>query len=120
MIETIGEAKASLEQQRLYVSCYNDRSLWIAGNVRDIGDGIMFSKDACSLLFDADRWCAVFPTEGNLTYEVPGALDDLVQLVQKVYKRYLRADISFPEAVRQMVQDPNQYLLGRSLSHMPE
>jgi hypothetical protein len=120
MIETIREAKAVLEQQGLYVAYNNDRSLWIAGIVRDIGDGIMFSKDSCSLLFDTDRWCAVFPTEGALTYEVPGALDELVQLVQNVYKRYFRADISFPEAFRQVVKDPNRYLLGRPLSHIAE
>jgi hypothetical protein len=120
MIETIQDAKALLEKQNLYVAYNNDQSLWIAGRVRDAGEGVRVSNDACSLIFDADRWIAVFPTEGSLTYEVPGALDELVQLVQNVYKRYFRADISFPEAFRQVVKDPNRHLLGRPLSYISE
>ena len=116
MIETIQNAKASLEKQNLHVASNSDQSLWIAGTVRDAGEGVIISNDACVLIADADHWCAVFPTEGSRTFEVPGTLDALVHLVQNVYKQYFRAGISLPEAFRQVVKDPNQYLLGRPLS----
>ena len=120
MVETIQDAKASLEKQHLHVVCDTAQSLWIAGTVRDAGEGVRISDDACVLLADADRWCAVFPTEGSRTYEVPGTLDELVQVIQDVYKRYFRGEISFPNAFRQAVKNPNQYLLGRPLSHISE
>jgi hypothetical protein len=116
MIETIQDAKASFETQNLYVNYNNDQSLLIASKVCDVGEGVRVWNDACALIFDADHWCAVFPTEGSRTFEVPGTLDELVQLVHNVYKRYFRAGISLPEAFREVVKEPNQFLLGRSLS----
>jgi hypothetical protein len=116
MIETIQDAKALLEKQNLHVVCDTDQSLLIVGTIRDAGEGVRVSNDACALLPDADRWFAVFPTEGSRTFEVPGTLDELVQLIQNVYKRYFRAGISLPEAFRDVVKDPSRYLLGRPLS----
>jgi len=120
MIETIQDAQALLEKQNLHVVRDTDQSLLIAATVRDAGEGVRVLNDACALLPDADRWCAIFPTEGSRTYEVPGTLDELVQLIQNVYKRYFRDDISLPEAFRQVVKDPNRHLLGRPLSYISE
>jgi hypothetical protein len=120
MIETIQDAKASFEKQNLYVNYNNDQSLLIASKVRDAGEGVRVWNDACALIFDAGHWCAVFPTEGSRTFEVRGTLDELVQLVQTVYTRYFRAGLTLPEAFRQVVKNPNQYLLGHSLSHISE
>lgn len=37
-------------KKSLHVSAYDANSLWIAAYVRDIGEGINFSQDACSLI----------------------------------------------------------------------
>jgi hypothetical protein len=118
MIDTIQDAKASLEKQNLYVAYNNKQSLWIAGGVRDAGEGVRVSNDACSLIFNVDRWIAIFPALGMLTYEVPGNLEELVYLIEAVYSQHLRAGNSFTEAVKQIVEDSEQYLVGRSLSRI--
>jgi hypothetical protein len=99
------EAKAKLEAENLYVSCHNAHSLWIAANVRDIGEGIKFSKDACALVSNSGQWFAVFPTEGNSTYEVPGTLEELVSLIATVYNQYRRSDRLFKDAIKLVVGD---------------
>src|SRR5438105_7516058 len=99
MMTTILDAKAELEAAGLHVSCNNPHSLWIAANVRDAGDGIKLSDDACSLLWDKNRWVAVFPAEGLLTSEVPGTLPELVSLILTVYKQFRQAVGQFKDAV---------------------
>jgi hypothetical protein len=116
MLVTTLDAKAKLEAEGLYVACNNAHSLWIAANYQDVGEGIRLSNDACSLLWDSGRWVAVFPAEGLLTYEVPGTLPDLVSIISAVYSQYRRAGGLFKDAFKQVVPDPEQYLVGRSLS----
>ncbi len=114
MAETILDAKASLEAEGLYVACTNDHALWIAVNIQDMGDGIRLSNDSCSLLWSSDHWVAVFPAEGLLTYEVPGTLPDLVPLISAVCAQYRRAGGAFKDAIKEVIGEPEQYLVGRS------
>jgi hypothetical protein len=114
MLETTLDAKAKLEEEGLYVSCNNANSLWIAGTLRDMGEGIKLSDDACSLMANSGRWVAVFPAEGLLNYEVAGSLSEVVSLITAVYSYYRRRGGSFNGAVKQVLTDADQYLVGRS------
>jgi hypothetical protein len=118
MLGTTLEAKAKLEGEGLHVSCNNAHSLWIAATVRDVGEGIKLSDDACSLIWNSGRWIAVFPAEGFLTYEVPGSLPELVSLITATYAHYRRAGGQFKDALKQVLTDPEQYLIGRSPAHV--
>lgn len=118
MIVTASDAKAHLKANNLYVSERTSPSLWIAGSVRDVGDGVMMSNDACSLISTAGGWVAVFPAEGLCTYELPGTLDGLVATIRAVYEQYRRAGGAFADAFRQTVPDPDRYVIGRSLARV--
>ena len=115
---TIDDAKARLETEGLYVSCNDTHSLWIAGRVRDLGEGIKLSDDACTLIGDSDCWVAVFPAEGLFTYEVPGSLSELVSQIIAVYAHYRRVGGSFRDAFKQTLGNAEQYLIGRSPAHV--
>jgi hypothetical protein len=114
MLATVLDAKAKLESEDLRVVQSSDSSLWIAATLRDAGNGIAVSNDACALLGNAGRWVAVFPAEGLFTYEVPGSLADLVSLIARVYGHYRRVGGPFKDAFKQAVTQPEQYLTGRS------
>ncbi len=114
MLENTLDAKAKLEAEGLHVSCNNAHSLWIAGTARDLGPGIKLSDDACSLIGNSSGWVAIFPAAGLLTYEVPGSLSDLVSVITAVYAHYRRKGGPFNDAVKQVVIDAEQYLIGRS------
>jgi hypothetical protein len=118
MLVTTLDAKARLEAEGLHVACNNAHSLWIAAHVQDTGEGIRLSNDACGLLWDSDRWVAVFPAQGLLTYEIPGTLPDLVSLISAIYSQYRCAGGEFRDAFMRVVPDPEQYLVGRSLSRV--
>ena len=111
---TILDAKAHLEADGLHVSCNNAHSLWIAATVRDLGEGVRLSEDACALIGDASRWVAVFPAEGLLTYEVPGSPSELVAVITAVYAHYRQAGGPFKDAFTHVVPDAGQYLSGRA------
>jgi hypothetical protein len=117
MLVTTLDAKAKLEAEGLHVSCNNAHSLWIAATVQDTGAGIKLSQDACSLLWDSKRWVAVFPADGLRTYEVPGSLSELVSLVTVVYANYRQAGGLLKDAVKRVMSDAEQFLVGRSPAH---
>jgi hypothetical protein len=116
MPDTMLEAKAALEAQGLHVRSNGEHSLWIAGNVRDAGNGIKVSDDACYLNERANRWVAVFPARQSLTYEIPGSLPELVALITAVYARHRGNGGALGDAVREVVNEPDQYLIGRTLT----
>ena len=118
MIDTASDAKAHLEANGLYVSARGSSSLWIAATVHDTGDGVIMSNDACSLIAHAEGWVAVFPAEGLCTYELPGTLEELVAILCTVYEQYRRAGGAFANAFRQVVPDPDRYVIGRSLARV--
>jgi len=111
---TILDAKAKLETEGLHVCCNNAHSLWIAASVRDMGAGIKFSDDACSLIWNSSRWVAVFPAKGLLTYEIPGSLPELVSVITAVYASYRRTGSPLKDVFKQVVPDAEHYLVGRS------
>ena len=59
---------------------------------------------------------AVFPAEGLSTYEVPGTLSELVSLLLTVYGHYRQNGGRFTDAFRQVVSEPDRYVVGRSLA----
>ena len=113
---SIIDATTRLESEGLHVSRSGDSSLWIAATLRDAGDGIRLSDDACALLWNAGQWVAVFPAEGLFTYEVPGSLADLASLIVTVYGHYRRVGGQFRDALKQAVGQPEQY---RAIARWP-
>jgi hypothetical protein len=118
MLATLLDAKAKLEAEGLHVSRNSACSLWIAATVRDGGEGLKFSEDACSLRGSSSRWIAVFPSEGLFTYEVRGSLSELVSLITAIYANYRQTGGSLKDAFKRVVTDAEQYLVGRSPAHV--
>jgi hypothetical protein len=114
MLVTTLDAKAKLEAENLHVSCNDAHSLWIAANVREMEEGIGVSEDASALICKSGQWFAAFPAEGISIYEVPGSLEELVSLIVAVYNQYRNSGGPFKDAFKQVVSDPDQYLVGRS------
>jgi hypothetical protein len=106
------DAKAELEAGGLTVKLSGEASLWICDTIQG-ADGIRFSNDASVLLREDDRWIAIFPAAGMLSYEVPGELQDLVPLIQGVYASYRRSGGPLKDAFARSVPDPELYLHGR-------
>ena len=118
MICSASEAKTYLESKGLYVSGRTPTSLWIAAGVRDAGDGVLMSNEACSLIANADGWVAIFPGDGLSTYELPSTLEELVATIVAVYEQYRRSGGAFTNAFRQVVPEPDRYAIGRSLARV--
>ncbi len=118
MLVTTLDAREKLAAEGFHVSCNSPHSLWIAATVRDMGEGIKVSNDACSLTWNSSQWVAVFPAEGLFTYEVPGSLSELVQLITTVYASYRQAGGSLKDAFKRVVPDAEQFLIGRSPAHV--
>jgi hypothetical protein len=115
---TQDDAKTTLEAEGLHVSSNLRNSLWIAANVRDVGEGISVSDDACALMWGENKWVAVFPAEGLLTYEVPGDLPELVSLIASVYKHFRHTGGQFKDALKEVLANSEQYLIGRTLTRV--
>ena len=116
MLSTLLMAKSHLESEGLYVACNTPDSLWIAANLRAMGEGIRLSSDTCSLGSDNGHWLAIFPADGLFTYEVPGSLEKVVALICDVYRYYRSHEGPMKIAFRQIVDDPDQYVMGRLLA----
>jgi hypothetical protein len=112
MNQGILDARAELEAGGLTVKPSGETSLWICDAAQEAG-GVRFSTDASVLLREDDRWIAVFPAAGMLSYEVPGDLRDLVPLIKGVYASHRRFGGSLKEAFARSVPDPQRYLQGR-------
>ncbi len=113
MNQAILEAKAELEAGGLIVKRSGETSLWICDTIQDAGGGLHLSNDALTLLQQGDRWVAIFPAAGLLSYEVLGDLRDLVPLIRGVYANYRRYGGPFRDAFARSVPDPESYLVGR-------
>jgi hypothetical protein len=106
------DAKAELEAGGLTVKPRGETSLWICDTIQEAG-GVRFSKDASVLLREDDRWIAIFPAAGMLSYEVPGEPQALVELIKGVYANYRRFGGPLKDAFARSVPDPERYLQGR-------
>lgn len=116
MITTLEEAKAKLESERLYVSSGTER-LWIAANVCDAGEGIRVADEACALIRSDLEWIAIFPgCRPFPPHEMPGTLPDLVATIAAVFAEKRRAQVQLGQAFRQVVNDPDRFLMGRKLA----
>lgn len=117
MVATIEDAKAHFESEGLHVSRRADH-LWIAINLHEVGFGITMADDSCALTKRADGWIATFPAEGMWIYQMPGSLPDLVATISAVIAQSRRTESPLQDAFRQIVSDPDQYVLGKSLAHV--
>jgi hypothetical protein len=78
--------------------------LMIATGVTEAGDGIRLFQDACALIGKGDgQYLAVFPSAGHMTVDVPGTLDELVPLVEQVYRHHHGKKEPFYESVREVI-----------------
>lgn len=116
MIETIQDAKTALESAGLYASWNHNGSLLIAGSLRDTGDGIQVSNDACALLQSPESWVAVFPAAGLRTYEMPGSLDELVTVILATHQHHRLTECPWNEVFAQVVGEADRFLSGESLA----
>ena|SRR5579875_2113911 len=107
------DARAELEAGGLTVKPTGETSLWICDTIREAG-GVRLSNDASILLREDDRWITLFPAAGILSYEVPGELQDLVELIKSVYANCRRSGGPLKDAFARSVPDPERYLQGRS------
>lgn len=106
------DARAELEAVGLTVKPSGETSLWICDAIQEAG-GVRLSNDASMLLREDDRWIAIFPAPGMLSYEVPGDLQDLVELIKGVYADRRRSGCSLKDTFVRSVPDAEQYLRGR-------
>jgi hypothetical protein len=106
------DARADLEAGGLTVKPRGETSLWICATIQDAG-GVRLSNDASVLLREGDRWIALFPAAGMLSYEVPGELPNLIELIKGVYANYRRFGGPLKDAFARSVPDPEQYLQGQ-------
>lgn len=107
MIATLGEATAHLTAEGMEVTqTQHPPGLQIAGSWRD-SDGIRVSNDSCVLGLRDNQWVAGFRAEGLLGQEVPGTLNDLVNLIISIYRRYRQFGGKFSDAVEQTI--PNAH-----------
>lgn len=78
--------------------------LTIATGVTEAGGGVRLLQDACALIGKGDgQYVAVFPSAGHVTVDVPGTLDELVPLVEQVYRHHRGSNEPFHESVREVV-----------------
>ncbi len=106
------DAKAELEAGGLTVKLSGETSLWICDTTQG-ADGVRFSSDASVLLREDDRWIAIFPADGMLSFEVPGEIQVLVALIKGVYASYRHSGGPLKDAFSRSVADPEVYLHGR-------
>ncbi len=111
MNQIIHEPKAELEAFSLEVKTSGECSLLIAATSRDVGDGLRLSNDASALLQRDDRWVAVFPAAGTLSYEVPGDLPDLLPLIRKVQS----PRINLPQPLKKRLHCGNLAMAARAM-----
>lgn len=115
MCTTLQAVKARLEAAGLQVSSRDEQSLFIASGFAEMETGSKISQDASILLEDSGRGVAIFPGEGNHTYEVKGSLSEMAALIEHVYKQYHEAGGTLKEAVKAVGRDTGLSLVNGSM-----
>ena len=110
---TKDEAESVLKSEGLHVWNRSD-NLLIAATVEATQIGIQFCHEACVLRMSGDHWIAALPTRGQLLYEVPGELPELVALIVGAYRERNRVGCQFWQAVENSVPNLRQYLTDGS------
>ncbi|MBI2808626.1 MAG: hypothetical protein HYX68_26860 [Planctomycetes bacterium] len=118
MMKTVADAKAFFENEGLYVSTDKDRSLWIATNVRDAGNGVLISDHACSLIKGKQEWTAVFPAEASCTFQISGALPELAATISVVFAKQRVTGDPLRDAFRQVVPDSERLIARQVVAHV--
>lgn len=114
---TLDDATTVLKTAGLYVNNQGGRLL-IAASIKEEG-GIRFCHDASHLWLRNGEGVAVFPSCGQLIYEVPGAIPHLVDLIIRVYQEHTRLGARLWQAVENIVPNLQQYLVGDSPEREP-
>lgn len=115
-METIQDAKATLEAEGLFVAMNSPISLLIGGSVADGSDGLRVYKDASGLNQRNGEWVAILPADGLLQYEVPGSLAQSVSLILAAYQEHHATGDAFKDACKRVLGNADRYLIGRSLA----
>ena len=106
MNSELEDAKRRLQAAGLTVRTTTEDSLWIAGHLTELGDGLRLSHDACALMAKANgEFVGVFPSLGHMTIEVPGSIPDLTFLILATYLRHRELGGEFPQAVGVVLRD---------------
>ncbi len=108
----INDAVARLKSQGLHVTARNATTWAIAASAIEARDGISVSNDATFLLDEGQNWRAVFPGRGQCTFEVPGTIGDLVNLIISVYRDHRNNGGPLWEAFARVVPDPDPFVCG--------
>ena len=114
MSTSIDIAVARMEAQGLHVTVRNPTTLFIAAVVDDVAPGFSVSNDATFLIDHGEKWLAIFPARGQCTFELPGGLTELTELVLSVYKDYREKGGRLHEAFMRVVPIHQRYLRGAS------
>lgn len=105
----LAEAKDRFQREGLIVYGSRPGSLFVATDFvessgQDCDDGIRVYQNASALLpADDGRFTAVLPTIGQVTISVSGTLDELVPLVERVYRHRKARNQPLHESVRELV-----------------
>jgi hypothetical protein len=99
------EAEQRLRQKGLLVRVPRPDSLFLATRVVEHGnDRIQVYQDASTLIGKGDgQYVAIFPSAGHAMVDVPGTLDELIPLVEKVYQHHEYSNQPLCESVRQII-----------------
>jgi hypothetical protein len=116
---SIDTALESLRAHGLHASARDSNTLFVAADVEDVSSDIAIAHDVTILLDKGPTWLAIFPAQGQCTFEVPGPLDDLTELVVSVYKDQREHGGPLHEAVMRRVPSCQRYLRGAIGSPAP-
>jgi hypothetical protein len=114
------EAERRLRSGGLLVRVPRADYLFLATGCAEHGDDrIQVYQDASALIGDGDgQYVAVFPSAGHAMVNVTGTLDELVPLVEKVYRHNQGSKRPFHESVREVVLGGSDWpATARVLNH---
>ena len=105
----LAEASDRFQREGLIVYGSRPGTLFVATDFvessgQGYGDGVRVYQNASALLpTDDGRFTAVLPTIGQVTIDVTGTLDELVPLVERVYRHRESLNQPLHESVRELV-----------------
>lgn len=105
----IHEAEERFRALGLLVRTWPDAILVSTGlidrKLSDYGEGVGTYENTSGILRLADgTYRATFPTRGIDNIEIPGTLEESVELVERVYRHFQNSSKPFLEAIREIVR----------------
>ncbi len=109
---SIDTALESFRADGLQASARDRNTLVVAAVVEDTSPGIAIAHDVTILLDKGPTWLAIFPAQGQCTFEVPGTLEELTALALAVYRDYRKNGQPLHAAVMRAIPNYQSYLRG--------